>query len=244
MESRQHDRLEWECLTVARMRMIDDNGQDLYSDDQGGGEGIDEILRNFGGPISLPPASGGGYVPNDPLPGGPPADDPVISNRGPIPLPDIQPGRSGETPRERQEVKTNTTPAQATKRRPSEPTPMPGSSFTSGGGSSPSGAPSGNQATLRRPSEPTPAAASPAQPSIMPFQPLASPPPSAMAAPVESKPLGSPDVSRLSPGKSSYFGSMGGLKGGGLGVPLDPLSNQSSDPIDSLLSMLKNKRGL
>ncbi len=34
------------------------------------------------------------------------------------------------------------------------------------------------------------------------------------------------------------FGSSGGLKGGGLGMPFDPTSNQKSNPIDTLLQQL------
>lgn len=49
-------------------------------------------------------------------------------------------------------------------------------------------------------------------------------------------PMGSPDVgSMATPQSNGLFGSLGGLKGGGLGLPLDPMSNQLSDPISMLL---------
>lgn len=39
------------------------------------------------------------------------------------------------------------------------------------------------------------------------------------------------------------FGQAGGLKGGGLGVPLDPASNQESDPISQLIKMITGGGG-
>jgi hypothetical protein len=38
--------------------------------------------------------------------------------------------------------------------------------------------------------------------------------------------------------RGALFGSQGGLKGGGLGVPLDPVANQQSDPIATLIKLL------
>jgi hypothetical protein len=79
----------------------------------------------------------------------------------------------------------------------------------------------------RRPSEPDPMAGSSFQsgmggPGVLPFQPMPGPQ-GGMA-------------------QGGLFGSMGGLKGGGLGVPLDPTSNAASDPIDTLIQLLMRGR--
>lgn len=56
-------------------------------------------------------------------------------------------------------------------------------------------------------------------------------------------PMGSPDVgSMATPRSRGLYGSQGGLQGGGLGVPLDPVSNQRSNPIDMLLELLSKSR--
>jgi hypothetical protein len=80
------------------------------------------------------------------------------------------------------------------------------------------------QAAPQRPEEPTPMAGSTQMGSsegVLPFQPMGGPSPSTLAKP-----------------QSSLFGSMGGLQGGGLGVPLDPTPNAASDPITNLIQML------
>lgn len=79
-------------------------------------------------------------------------------------------------------------------------------------------------AVPRRPMEPTPMAgsASPASGGLQPFQPMGSPSVGSMATP------------RL----RGLFGSSGGLQGGGLGVPLDPTSNDASPDISSLIAQL------
>ncbi len=92
------------------------------------------------------------------------------------------------------------------------------------------GAPS---ATLRRPSSPTPMAGSSFTASsggVMPFTP--------MEDSTDSASLTTPSgpTSQL---RGSLFGSQGGLKGGGLGVPLDPVSDQQSDPISKLIQLLQ-----
>jgi len=57
-------------------------------------------------------------------------------------------------------------------------------------------------------------------------------------------PMGSADVgSMATPKLRGLFGSAGGLQGGGLGVPLDPISNQQSDPISSLIESLMQQMG-
>ena len=101
---------------------------------------------------------------------------------------------------------------QATRRRPAEPSPMSGSFFTAGGGRE---APMGG---------------------VRPFTPMGDTNGTDLASPMG----GDVGVTRRSP--VALFGSLGGLQGGGLGVPLDPMSNATSDPISSLIeSLLKGK---
>lgn len=101
------------------------------------------------------------------------------------------------------------------------------------GGGGPFGPPPApTHPTPQGPREPTPLAAGGAvtPPAPMtPFQPL----PSQGAAG-----LASPHV-----GRRSLFGGAGGLFGGGLGNPLDPQSNDTSDPISSLIQSLLKKGG-
>lgn len=78
----------------------------------------------------------------------------------------------------------------------------------------------GGQATPGRPMSPTPMAG-----SVMPFQPMGSPSPASLTR----------------PRSGNLYGSMGGLQGGGLGLPLDPTSNQKSDPISTLLQLLMGR---
>lgn len=55
-------------------------------------------------------------------------------------------------------------------------------------------------------------------------------------------PMGGPDAaSQASPRLRSLFGGGSGLTGGGLGVPLDPISNQQSDPINMLMQLLQGR---
>lgn len=80
-------------------------------------------------------------------------------------------------------------------------------------------------AAPRKPMSPDPMAAaggSTFQAGVLPFKPL--------PGPMGSSPSG------------SLFGSMGGLKGGGLGIPLDPVSDVASDPIDTLIQLLMRGR--
>lgn len=70
------------------------------------------------------------------------------------------------------------------------------------------------------------------------------PPPMEPFAPMPSQDPGSLiNPAGAGPQRRSLFGSMGGLKGGGLGVPLDPVSNQESDPITMLLQKLRGGGG-
>lgn len=96
----------------------------------------------------------------------------------------------------------------------------------------------GGVASPPRPGVPTPQAGAvsqvggstegPSTAGLVPFQPLGGPSPSLLARPA----------------RRSLYGAAGGLQGGGLGVPLDPTSNQESDPISSLIqSLLKNMQG-
>ena len=53
-----------------------------------------------------------------------------------------------------------------------------------------------------------------------------------------------PGVSLAKPrGMGSLYGSAGGLQGGGLGLPFDPVSNQKSPDIGGLLELLKRGGG-
>lgn len=75
------------------------------------------------------------------------------------------------------------------------------------------------------PMEPTVRAGQPGIPTFSPMPPV-------------------PGVSLAKPrGMGSLFGSAGGLQGGGLGLPFDPVSNQKSLPIDGLIQMLKKGTG-
>lgn len=88
------------------------------------------------------------------------------------------------------------------------------------------------QPVPERPKEPTPQAGgvTPGGPSgVIPFQPL--PSPNAVSS----------NVALRRPG-GGLLGSLGGLKGGGLGLPFDPMSNQQSPSIDALLNLLKRGR--
>jgi len=81
------------------------------------------------------------------------------------------------------------------------------------------------QATLRRPSTPTPMAGS-----------VSDGPTGAPSGVVPFNPLPGPGNNTLAGG--GLFGRSGGLQGGGLGVPLDPTSNNASPSITDLLKML------
>lgn len=79
----------------------------------------------------------------------------------------------------------------------------------------------------RKPMEPSPMASQGSSmqapmPGVLPFKPLPGP--------------------MMGTTQGRLFGSMGGLKGGGLGLPLDPISDVASDPIDTLIQLLM-KRG-
>jgi hypothetical protein len=84
------------------------------------------------------------------------------------------------------------------------------------------------QATPTMPKVPTPMAGkvSPASSGVLPFTPMGG---------------GGPSVMLRSPGRQ-LFGSLGGLKGGGLGIPMDPTNDAASDPISTLIKMLKGGR--
>lgn len=134
----------------------------------------------------------------------------------------LDPGaRMGETPRERP--------------LPIIPGNQPGGEF--GGASSfsptsqlrsPDGSSGGgSQATPSRPSSPTPMSGTqspqPGGGGVIPFEPM------------------SPNVGAVGrPVGGGLFGSTGGLTGGGLGVPLDPVSNQQSNPLEMLLQILRH----
>ena len=117
-----------------------------------------------------------------------------------------QPGRGGETPREREDSKGDVSlrtlggSSMAAPPRPKTPTPMAGSTFSPGAAQPPSG--------------------------VTPFNPMRGPSPVGMAR-----------------SQGQMYGALGGLKGGGLGLPLDPISDQQSDPISTLMQLLQKGRG-
>jgi hypothetical protein len=129
----------------------------------------------------------------------------------------------GTTPRENASVQMRP-PMDQSDHAPGQ---MPG-----GGGES--------HATPMRPPQPTPEAGSSFQATsggdttgqggLTPFSPL----PQTDYAPLARS--GGPGG--LQSGNGGLFGSLGGLQGGGLGVPLDPTANEQSDPIDTLIKHL------
>lgn len=100
--------------------------------------------------------------------------------------------------------------------------------FGGGSGQAPTSSAGPADVAPRRPSMPSPVGGAPASPQqppmggspsgVMPFAPMAGP-------------------------SGSMFGKMGGLKGGGLGLPFDPQSDAQSDPISKLMMMLKGGGG-
>lgn len=93
----------------------------------------------------------------------------------------------------------------------------------------------GGNATPRRPMAPTPMAGTA---SLQPFQPMSDAPAGMMAG----AGMGAGSVLRR-PGGGSLFGSMGGLKGGGLGMPLDPTNAAQNQDVSGLLQMLLKMKG-
>jgi hypothetical protein len=83
----------------------------------------------------------------------------------------------------------------------------------------------GGNATLRRPSVPTPGAGSS---QLIPFSPMGD-----TSAQVMARPRG--------PG--ALFGALGGLQGGGLGVPQSGESNAPNQDITGLIRLLTSMRG-
>lgn len=128
--------------------------------------------------------------------------------------------RSGETPRERE--------SQVSLRAPAAEGPM-------GGGDGSGGMEPNSQTTPARPRTPQPSGG--AGPSTMVAQG------SVPGGIRPFKPLSAPGGAKLATSRASgLYGSSGGLQGGGLGVPLDPVSNQQSNPLDMLLQLF-NKIG-
>jgi hypothetical protein len=101
----------------------------------------------------------------------------------------------------------------------------------------------GGNATPSRPSSPTPMAGSVstqdgpnmvgADMGLLPFEPMGG-----MDDSMMTQPIGSGQQLR----RSSLFGSLGGLQGGGLGAPLDPVPNEELD-IKTLLEKLMGGGG-
>lgn len=163
-------------------------------------------------------------------PGGPDGDGRNPGDDSPFPIPPVPDdpnnpdGRHGETPRER--------------KIPDAPLPLPPptgdgpyddsahNKIDQPGGD---GDPNGGQATTSRPRTPTSMAGSvsPVQSGMQPFNPMGD--------------MSTSSGPQMALGR--LFGQAGGLKGGGLGVPLDPTSNQMSDPINQLLKMITGGGG-
>jgi hypothetical protein len=125
-------------------------------------------------------------------------------------------GRQGETPREREEVRLRAPGGEAGG--------LPG--LDSGGdqpGGMPGGPAGGPQASPAQPRSP---ASRSGMPGLMPFKPL---------------PTAGQSSQLTSPRLRGLYGSAGGLQGGGLGLPLDPVSNQASDPLELIMSLLKGR---
>lgn len=100
----------------------------------------------------------------------------------------------------------------------------------------PSGPVGGPEAAPPRPDSPTPMAGSVQQPDlpastagVLPFEPMGDTMGSlsSMAAPTTSRLRG-----------SGLYGDLGGLQGGGLGVPFDPVADEDSDPINLLMKLM------
>jgi hypothetical protein len=102
------------------------------------------------------------------------------------------------------------------------PTPLPKGPETSHDSESPRDR---SQTTMRRPMSPTPAPPNTAE--LIPFQPMGD-----MSA--------NNMVQRRSPG---LFGTAGGLKGGGLGLPMDPTNSAANQDVSGLLQMLMQMKG-
>jgi hypothetical protein len=101
----------------------------------------------------------------------------------------------------------------------------------------PSGGGGGGTAVApRRPSEPTSQAGS----QFSNPQPLG---PAAQQGVLPFAPMPQANVgSFATPNQGGLYGSAGGLQGGGLGVPFDPISDAASDPISGLLELLMQGR--
>lgn len=83
----------------------------------------------------------------------------------------------------------------------------------------------GAEAAPSRPRTPTPMAGSTFSPAMPP-----------VGGVIPFTPMG--DTSGVSLAKGRLFGRQGGLTGGGLGVPLDPVADESQDPISTLIKLL------
>lgn len=81
----------------------------------------------------------------------------------------------------------------------------------------------GARATPGQPRVPTPVSATP---GVLPFKPMPS------------------GGNMAQPRLRGLYGSLGGLQGGGLGVPLDPTPNEVSDPLALLAPILAKMKGL
>ena len=189
---------------------------------QGGGLGgdvnMDDFLSSIGG-------EGGG-------PGMAPEPEPTADRLGGF-MGSAGPssgdeGQSAESPRDRIGVQPRPVSG------PSNPTAAPpGQHVGTFGGN--------DNASPPQPNTPTPQAGSS---TMIPFEPMSSAPNVSLVQPqTQTSYAASPNMgSSATPRLRGLFGGQGGLTGGGLGVPLDPISNSTSDPIDTLLSSLTSKR--
>lgn len=134
-----------------------------------------------------------------------------------VPDTDVNEGKVGYSPRENFLDGNQSGDGSVSLRTPT------GGGEGSQSGPQPGGQPDGPRAAPAQPRQPFARAG---QTGVLPFKPM-------------NQNVG-PNVT---PKMTNLFGSLGGLKGGGLGLPLDPTSNQTSDPIEGLIQLLR-KGGL
>lgn len=119
--------------------------------------------------------------------------------------------------------------------------PTGGESIPSRGGETPRESPQGVPTT---PSAPKPGELHTGTSATPPMPTAPTPAPNGSTFnPISGGNSVGPLLSPMSSQRRGLYGALGGLKGGGLGVPLDPTSNQASDPISGLISMLESQLG-
>lgn len=130
---------------------------------------------------------------------------------------------------------------------PQEDIPVPSGETPGGGargGETPRERAGANEpgGTLSAPSPTAPQATPPRPRSPQPVGGVQEVPPPSGVPTSPMPPIGPGDLSRPI-AMRGLLGSQGGLTGGGLGVPFDPVANQKSDPISSLIQLLQRRNG-